>query len=164
MVKTKKPHSALSPQHQKMLVFFFVGVLNTLIDFIIYTIASSVFHIPLTLATVISGSISAITTFFTHGKITWKDREITKSSMLRFALWCLIMVTAIRPFIAFIAEHLTPLYQFIFFISSFLRLPFSYQFVTNTGVFIIIAAVVMTINFCVYEKFVFLSKSKKSSK
>lgn len=158
MNTSQTPSPRLFSKRKKMIIFFFVGVLNTLIDFIIYTIASTLLHIPLTISTIISGSISAISTFFTHGKITWKDRELTKSSLFRFATWCLIMIIILRPIIAFIAERLTPLYQFAFAITSFLHLPFSYEFVVNTGVFVIIAFIVMILNFTIYEKFVFWNK------
>lgn len=160
MPATKLSRSFLSCKHKKMLIFFFVGIFNTLVDFIVYTISSTFFQIPLTISTAISGSISSVSTFFTHGKITWKNRPLTKFSILRYATWSLIMVIFLRPFIAFIAEHLTPLYQFAFVVSSFLHLPFSYDFVFKTGVFIIIAAVIMVINFFVYEKFVFLNRQK----
>ncbi len=160
-MSTKQKLTPASSSRKKIVIFFFVGVFNTLVDFVIYTIASSFLHIPLTVSTAISGSISAISTFFTHGKITWKERELTGSSMIRFATWCCIMVVAVRPIIAFVAEQLTPLYQFAFAIFSFMHLPFSYKFVANTGVFVIIAAVVMVLNFLVYEKFVFPHKSTK---
>lgn len=148
---------------KKFVIFFFVGLFNTFIDFIIYTIATLVFGTPVTLATVLSGTISSISTFFTHGKITWQNQNLNKSSFIRFAVWCLIMVTMLRPFVAFVAEQLTPLYQFAFTITSFLHIPFSYNFVRNTGIFVIIAAVVMILNFTIYEKVVFKQKVKTPS-
>lgn len=147
---------------KKITIFFFVGLFNTFIDFVIYTLVTLIFNVPVTFATVISGTISSISTFFTHGKITWQSQNLNKSSFIRFAIWCLIMVTMIRPFVAFVAEQLTPLYQFAFALSSFLHLPFSYNFVKNTGIFVIIAAVVMILNFAIYEKVVFKQKVKSS--
>ena len=77
-----------------------------------------------------------------------------------FFIWNGITALIISPFFTWIFGHFTLLYQFAHGISSFLHLPFDYNFVESTGVFCLTTAVTMTLNFFFYDRIVF---SKKKS-
>ena len=67
------------------------------------------------------------------------------------------MSLAVKPVLTafFDMKIFDPLYNLAFNICQFLHIPFSYEFVESTGIFVLLTAVVMVINFLVYDKFVF---------
>ena len=59
------------------------------------------------------------------------------------------------PFLALCFGLFTPVYELAHNISSFFRLPFSYEFIESTGVFVFASIVAMLLNYIFYDKLVF---------
>ena len=141
---------------QKILKFAGVGIIATLIDYIVYQIALNViFGGNLTFSAVFSGVVSTFAAYVMHNNITWKTRDPGRWGIVKFFLWNFFVVAAVRPVLVWIFGLLTGLYQFAFGICEFLHIPFSYEFVASTGVYVLMTAVTMTLNFIFYEKLVF---------
>ena len=157
MIKTKK-----------VFKFLGVGITLTVIEYVVYTILMMVLFggnaemAPI--ATVISGGFAMIMAFILHSKITWRERDPGKFGIVKFFVWNIILVTLIRPGLAFFFEQLIGLYQFAYMISSAIHLPFSYDFVQSTGIYVLVTAVTMVLNFICYEKIVFGTKVKVEDK
>ncbi|MBR3204323.1 GtrA family protein [Candidatus Saccharibacteria bacterium] len=146
--------------------YFVFGVLNTLIGYGIYEVlALTVFSGErlLPFATLVSGAVSILTGYLLHSKFTWKERKVGKKEVGKFFVWNVVMSTAIRPLLTafFELSIFDPLYKLAYNICQFIHIPFSYEFVRSTGIFVLMTAVVMVINFLVYDKFVFGSKQAK---
>ena len=138
--------------------YFFVGLGVTLFNYILYAIFSN-FIIKdnnfIWLSSLISTAITTIVAYIAHSKITWKERCVTKFSIIRFFIWNAIFAFAFNPVLTQLFSLFTPLYDFAYNISTSLHLPFTYEFVLTTGAFVLTGVVAMIINFFFYDKFVF---------
>lgn len=139
----------------KIVRFLIVGISLTFFDFIIYSLFIYFFQQTTTFSAIISGILATILAYILHGNITWKENPPGKYGILKFSLWNLTMISLIRPFLIFIFSSLVGLYQFAYFLSNFLHLPFSYLFIEKTGIFCLMSASVMILNFTIYEKLIF---------
>ena len=147
--------------------YFFLGILNTLIGYVIYEIlALTIFsgEGQLKHATFISGVVSIFTGYYLHSHYTWKERKVGKQQVFRFFIWNAILAAALKPGFTEILEKIDFLYKFAFGISQALHLPFSYDFVRSTGNFVLVMAIVMVLNFLIYDRFVFGEKPVKENK
>ena len=139
--------------------YFVFGVLNTLIAYGVYELlALTVFKDRLLpFATLVSGAVGILTGYYLHSNFTWKERKVGKVEVGKFFVWNLVMSLAVKPVLTafFDMKIFDPLYNLAFNICQFLHIPFSYEFVESTGIFVLLTAVVMVINFLVYDKFVF---------
>ena len=138
--------------------YFFVGVGVTLFYYVVYAILSNLIiknNDFLWLSAFIATAIATIVAYFAHSKITWKERHVTKHSIIRFFIWNAILAIAINPGFTQLFSLLTPLYEFAFNIFQALHVPFSYEFTLTTGAFVLTAIVTMILNFLFYDKFVF---------
>ena len=141
--------------------FFWVGTGLTLFDYAVYEVIVLLFLGGNTgLASIISGSITTVVAFFAHSRITWKARKIGRSEIIKFFVWTILTMWLIRPLLTRGAELLTPLYQFAYGICQWIGINFSYEFVRTTGVFAICTAVIMILNYCFYDRFVFSKAGK----
>ena len=150
-------------QKGKYLVF---GLLNTGINYGIYEVlALLVFKTDdqLWVATLISGAISIFVGYFLHSRFTWKGREVGKKQLGKFFIWNVIMNVAVRPLLTLFFGLFGFLYQFAFNICQGIGINFSYEFVATTGNYVLMTAVVMVINFLIYDRFVF-GESKQDKK
>lgn len=146
--------------------YFVFGVLNTVINYGMYeALALLIFREEgqLWIATLISGAVSIFVGYFLHSKFTWRDREVGKKQLGKFFAWNVVMNVATRPALtAFFGLGVFDfLYKFAFDICQAIRLPFSYEFVETTGNYVLMTAVVMVINFLVYDRFVFGTKREE---
>ena len=147
--------------------YFIFGVLNTLIGYGIYEVlALTVFSGErlLPFATLVSGVVSVFTGYFLHSRFTWKERKVGKREAGKFLIWNIVNSLATKPVLTafFDLKLFDSLYKLAFDICSFLHIPFSYEFVESTGIFVLITAVIMVINYLVYDKFVFGRKGSSS--
>ena len=149
---------------KKVFKFIGVGLAITVIEYIIYTILMMVVFSGnaemAPLATGISGAIAMIVAFIMHSKITWRERDPGKLGIVKFFAWNILLVSLIRPALAALFELPVGLYQFAYMITSAIHLPFDYDFVQSTGIYVLMTAVTMVLNFICYEKFVFGAKVK----
>ncbi len=144
--------------------YFFLGLLNTAIGYGIYEVlALTVFsgEGQLPIASLISGVVSIFTGYYIHSHYTWKGRQVGKRQIARFFIWNIIAATALKPGLTWVFEFPKFLYQLAFDICQAIHIPFSYEFVTSTGNFVLVTAVLMVINFLVYDRFVFGKKKEK---
>ena len=139
--------------------YFIFGVLNTLINYGMYeALALTVFsgENQLWMATLISGGISIFVGYFLHSRFTWRDREVGKKQLGKFFVWNVMMNVAVRPVLTLFFGLFGFLYRIAFdILCEGIGLPFSFDFVQSTGNYVLMTAVVMVINFLVYDKFVF---------
>ena len=150
-------------QKGRYLIF---GVLNTAVNYGIYeALALLVFTAEeqLWIATLISGFISIFVGYYLHSKFTWRDRKVGKKELGKFFIWNVVMNIAVRPALTwfFGLGVFDFLYQFAFNICQAIGIGFTYEFVQTTGNYVLMTAVVMVINFLVYDKFVFGEKKAK---
>lgn len=147
-----------------------VGIFVTLFNYGLYAILANLIinnNDLLWLSNLIATSVTIIVAYFAHSKITWKERDVTKRSVIRFFIWNAILAIAIGPAFVQFFSLFTPLYEFAYNICVSIHLPFSYEFVLTTGAFVLTSIVTMILNFLFYDRFVFgktKSKAKPKSK
>ena len=149
-------------QHAKR--YLVIGIILTIFNYGFYTILSNfIFKNPdlLWLATFIATAATTILAYILHSKITWKERNISKTAIYKFFIWNGLLVFPIGPGLTQFFALFTPLYELAYNICQNLHLDFSYEFVQSTGAFVLTACVTMVMNFLLYDKFVFGKKSKK---
>ncbi len=155
----------MKTQTKRAGIYFVFGVANTLIVYAIYEVlALTVFSGEnlLPLATLISGAVGILTGYLLHSRFTWKERQVGKTELVKFFIWNVILAVAIKPLLTWFFEFWTFLYQFAFSICEAIGIPFSYEFVESTGIFVMMTAVTMVINFLVYDRFVFGTTRKEA--
>ena len=151
---TKKSDS----QKARPLVYFFVGLSVTVFNYLLYILIAR-FVIKnsdlLWLSNLIANIFATILAYILHSRITWKDRKVTKSNILRFFIWNAILTFLINPFFTWLFGLATFVYDFAFTISTNLNFPFDYDFIQSTGAFGFTGVVVMIMNYFCYDRFVF---------
>ncbi|MBQ1387605.1 GtrA family protein [Candidatus Saccharibacteria bacterium] len=163
--KPEKPNSSGTQQDVKTsrhaFRYFIVGVLVTGFNYALFAILSNLIiksNDLIWLSNFIATAVTTIVAYFAHSKITWKERKVTKHSIIRFFIWNAILTVAIAPGFTQLFSLFTPLYEFVYNITSAIYLPFSYEFVLTTGAFVLNSIVIMILNFLFYDKFVFGKK------
>ncbi len=146
--------------------YVIVGICVTIFNYILYAVFAN-FIIKnndlIWLSSFISTAITTIVAYLAHSRITWKERHVTKYSILRFFIWNAMLAIAISPLLTQLFGYLTPLYDFAYHICTAIHLPFSYDFVLTTGAFALTSLVIMVLNFLFYDKFVFGKTSGNTS-
>ncbi|MBR6505966.1 glycosyltransferase [Candidatus Saccharibacteria bacterium] len=145
--------------------FAIIGIILALFNFVIYTFLARVImnsNELLWLDSIIAYLLAAILAYILHSKITWKERYPGQFGVIKFLLWNGITAIIISPLFTWLFQLITPLYKFIFNISTTLNLPFDYNFIESTGVFILTTCVTMILNYLFYDKLVFGQKPTSS--
>jgi len=145
-------------QPKRPIIFLAVGIFNTLFDFAFYTFLTTVFFKGgnnIALAGFISGTFALICAFLTHGFITWRGRHIGRTTVLKFLLFTGFGMWVLRPILLSLFIKWSGLYQWAYGISESLHLPFSYDFIANTGAFGFMVIIVLIYNYFVYNRYVF---------
>lgn len=138
-----------------------VGIFNTLLDFSFYTLLTLILlKDNIAVAGLVSGTFALLCAFTTHGLITWRGSHLDRQTLLRFFLFTGLGMWVIRPLLLAAFINLSGLYEWAHSITTALGLPFSRDFVRNTGSFGLMLVIVLTYNYFVYERFVF----KKSNR
>jgi glycosyltransferase involved in cell wall biosynthesis/putative flippase GtrA len=138
--------------------FTIIGIILSLFNFLVYTFLARVImntNELLWLDSLIAYLIATILGYILHSKITWKERRPTKSSIIKFFLWNGITAILISPLLTWLFQKITPLDESIFNISNNINLPFDYNFIESTSVFILTTCVTMILNYLFYDKLVF---------
>lgn len=146
--------------------YFFIGLGITIFNYALYMLLANVLindNNLIWLSSLISTLVTTIVAYYSHSKITWKDRHPGKTGIIKFFIWNFIIALIISPLFTQLFSLLTPLYNFAFSISQSLNLPFSYEFVLSTGAFTLNGILIMLLNFFFYDKLVF-DKEKEESK
>jgi putative flippase GtrA len=147
-----------SRQSKRPLIFFFVGIGNTLFDFLFYTLLTSTAfkdgkHIAL--AGLISGSFALVCAFLAHSFITWRGSDVTHKTAIKFVAFTGFGLWIIRPLLLSLFIKMHGLYDWARSIADHIGLHFSYNFVANTGAFGFMALIVLFYNYYVYSHYVF---------
>ena len=162
MEKTEKPEKAKKPRHKTR--YLIVGISITIFNYGLYTILSNLIiknNDFLWASTLISTLVTTLVAYLAHSKITWKERNITKTAKYKFFIWNLMFAFAIGPWITQLFSFFTPAYDLAYNIFQNMHINFSYDFVQSTGAFVFTGIVTMILNFLFYDKFVFGKKSEK---
>ena len=166
--QSAKPSSPSEPSTAKRTgKYVIVGTTLTLFNFGLYTLIARLIddNNYLWISTLISTTITTILAYILHSKITWKERNPGRSGIYKFFIWNALCAIAIGPFFTWAFTFITPLYEFAYNISTAIHLPFDYDFVQSTGVFVLVSILTMILNYLFYDRLVFgKSKSPKSSK
>lgn len=145
--------------------YFIFGVTNTLITYGVYEIlALTIFKDRLLpFATLVSGVVGIITGYLLHSNFTWKERKAGKTEIGKFFVWNIVLGLAIKPLLTafFDLRIFDPLYKLAFNICQFIHIPFTYEFVESTGIFVLMTAITMVLNYLVYDRFVFGKKKEE---
>ena len=142
----------------RTLKFIFVGIALTVINFAIYTFLARVIFSSnelLWLDSLISYLLATFLAYFMHSRITWKERRPGQFGVTKFFLWNFLTALLISPFFTWLFKLITPFYEFLFNISTAMHLPFDFNFIESTGVFILTTCVTMILNYFFYDKLVF---------
>ena len=160
--KTVKPSPSDAPKDVKTskhaIRYLIVGVLVTGFNYALFAILSNLiikYNDLIWLSNFIATAVTTIVAYFAHSRITWKERTVTKHSIIRFFIWNAMLTVAIAPGFTQLFSLFTPLYEFAYNITSAIHLPFSYEFILTTGAFVLNSIVIMILNFLFYDKFVF---------
>ncbi len=150
---------------QKAGRFLVVGTSITIFDYLVYELLVMIFFggnaEKAAIASVISGTIATLVAFVAHSRITWKTRDVGKTEIIRFFVWNIITMWILRPILAAGTGLLDPLYGLAQGIFNLVKIPFSFEFVKSTGIFVLTTAVIMLLNYLVYDNFVFGAKAGK---
>ena len=143
---------------KRVFKFAIIGIILAIVNFLIYTFLARVImnsNELLWVDSIIAYILATILAYFLHSKVTWKERKPTKAGIIKFFLWGGVVGIIVSPFFTWFFQQITPLYQFGHNISSVIGLPFDYNFIESTGVFVLTTCVTMVLNYLFYDKLVF---------
>lgn len=143
--------------------YLIVGILLTAFNYGLYSAIARLIiknNDYLWAATLISTIATTFVAYFSHSKITWKERGISKTAIYKFFIWNLFFAFAVGPWLTQLFSFVTPLYELAFNICQNIGIGFSYDFIQSTGAFALTSLVIMVLNYLFYDKFVF-GESKK---
>ena len=141
--ETSKPTDVKASKHAAR--YIFVGIAITIFNFAFYSLLANLIinnNDFLWLSSLISTAASIIVAYILHSKITWKEREVTKTAIAKFLIWNILLAVAIGPWLTQLFSLITPLYEFAFNITSAIHLPFSYEFILTTSFHILNSRIV----------------------
>lgn len=153
---------ALATMDKRPLVFLGVGMLNTLLDFVFYTIITSLFfknENSIAIAGFVSGTFALLCAFTTHSLITWRDKHVNGRTMLKFILFTGFGLWVIRPLLLYVFISFSGLYEFITRLLHEIGVMVSYSFVANTMAFGFMIVILLIYNYVVYSRFVYTGES-----
>jgi putative flippase GtrA len=146
---------------KRPLIFLGVGIVNTLLDFGFYSLLTlTVFSSDkqIALAGVVSGTFALLCAFLTHSLITWRGAHIGLPTIVKFIAFTGFGMWIIRPALLALFIKLDGFYSWAYDLSQTLHLPFSQEFIANTGAFGFMVVIVLVYNYLVYDRFVFNKK------
>ena len=105
MATKKKPAHKAAPSGKNTLVkqgakFGAVGISNTIIDFAVYTVINTVFHVPVSSAfkvKYISGTVAMINSFYWNRRWTFRSQVGVAKSGPKFVIATVVSVYLIQP-------------------------------------------------------------------
>lgn len=150
---------------KRPLVFLAVGVINTLLDFLFYTLLTqTVFSSNIALAGFVSGTVALVIAFLNHAFITWRGASIDRQTPVRFFIVTGFGMWVLRPALLWLFTQPQQIYEWLYSISSSMGLPFSLDFITKTGAFGCMVIIVLIYNYFTYDRFVFRTKTDTPQK
>lgn len=148
-------------EKRRPLVFLAVGVINTGLDFVFYTLLTSVFftkpQVHMLVIGALSGTFALVCALITHATITWRGHHTTKKTILRFFVLTGFGMWVIRPILLAIFIQFTPLYRFAKYILDAFHVHMNEAFIGNSVAFCLMVVVMLLYNYFVYNRYVFKS-------
>jgi hypothetical protein len=68
----------------------------------------------------------------------------------------------IRPLLLAVFIRIDFIYEWAYSVAQWLHIPVSYTFITHTGAFVLMAAIVLIYNFVTYDKYVFTKQNQRN--
>lgn len=156
--KTKK--TAEHAEIKQVGRFGLVGILNTVVDFVVYNgLLFFIPSVPAVWAGIISGTAAMINSFVFNKNFTFKARKLSTHKMVAFFVITAAGLYIIRPMVIyFFTETWLWPSQVLYSITSALQLPFSQEFDTRNLALVAAIAVVLIYNYLLYKYYVFNEK------
>lgn len=148
--------NTLANKSRRPIIFLAVGIFNTLADFLVFTlITQTIFEQNIALAGFLSGTLALLVAYATHSKVTWRERSMSRISILKFFVVTGFGMWVIRPTLLLIFSRMVTAFDFSHKISSSLGLPFNYGFIVNSISFCLMVIVILIYNYLSYDRLVF---------
>jgi len=139
--------------------FGIVGILNTLVDIVLYNILFAVFAVPSATAGIISGTLAMINSFIFNQRFTFRTQKVDTKHIVYFFFITGFGIYVIRPVIlSFLTKTWLWPSQIVYDVTSALRLPLSAEFDRNNFALAVAIVLVLGYNYIMYKKFVFVKK------
>lgn len=138
--------------------FVVIGALLTVVNYVIYTFMVMVVinnNDFLWLSTLVSTSITTVLAYVLHSRITWRERVMNKTSIVKFFVWNFAVALVVNPLLTQFFSLANWLYNWAYGVCAAMGLPFDFEFIQSTGAFGLTACVTMVLNYLFYDKFVF---------
>lgn len=156
--------SGQATDFKRILKFAGVGFATTIFDYLIYELIVMIAFggnaDKTGISSIISGLFATIMAYILHNKITWKERNPGKYGIVKFFLWNILVVVAIRPLLTALFTLLTGFHEFVYLIVGWIPLFSSFDFVRTTTIYVLMMLITMTLNYIFYEKIVFGSSKQ----
>lgn len=147
------------------ILFLMVGLLNTTLDFLFYTILiHSILPSPdqIFLVGIITGTFALLCAYTTHRLITWRDKHTTRTTILKFFIVTGFGLWVIRPTLLAWFITFTPLYTKLnSWASHHTGITIDNYTVASTCAFLAMALIVMIYNYFMYARFVFIKSQPR---
>lgn len=143
--------------------FLLIGTIVTVFNYALYIILAELIIKNtdlLWVSNLIATFLAVILSYILHSKITWKERPTNKTAVYKFFIWNAFITFPVNPGLTQFFSIFTPLYELIYNICQNLHIDFSFEFIRDTGAFILATIVIMIINFLFYDKLVFRKEQK----
>lgn len=149
----------------KVFKFIGVGLAAATVDYGVYELCLLVLfgnnNDFIVASQLISLVVATFVAFILHSNITWKGRDPGKYGIIKFFIWNFVVLLLMRSFLSWFFALLTGLYEFGYMITSGINLPFSYEFVQSTAIFVLMNIVTMIVNYFFYDNFIFGKTKEK---
>ncbi len=142
-------------------IFLLVGIVNTLIDYLFYTFLTQVMfkhESSIALAGIISGTVALAMAFTTHSFITWRGKDISRRTVIKFIMITGLGMWILRPVLLVFFLNFYGLYNLVYLLAESLQIPLQYSFIANTGAFGFMAIILLMYNYLTYDRFVYKDK------
>ena len=160
-MQENQPSNIPVKKSRRPIIFIAVGIFNTLADFLVFTlITQTILKQNIALAGFLSGTIALLMAYVTHSKVTWRERSMSRISIIKFFAVTGFGMWAIRPILLLIFSRMVMVFDFSHKILSSFGLPLSYSFIANSISFCLMVFVVLIYNYLSYDRFVF-NETKK---
>lgn len=152
MTQEKRPDT----QFAQISRFGLVGVLNTIVDFVIYNLLIQFFIVPVVIASVISGTIAMINSFVFNQRFTFRAKKVDARQTLYFFMLTIFGLYVIRSLMVYwLTKTWIAPAKLVYHLTNFLKLPLTQAFVTRNFALVAAIVVVLVYNYITYKKFVF---------
>lgn len=158
----KQPKTADHAEIKRVGRFGLVGILNTVVDFVVYNgLLFLLPAVPAIWAGIISGTAAMINSFVFNKNFTFKAKKLSTKKLVMFFVITAAGLYIIRPAILYVfTDYWLWPSQLLYSITTALRLPFSQEFDTRNLALVAAIAVVLVYNYLLYKYYVFNEKIK----